>query len=601
MSQPKQKVSDYIAQQLRDHHGIEHFFMVSGGGAMHLNDSLGRRLSYIAHHHEQACAFAAEGYARIHQRLAVVNVTTGPGGLNTLNGVFGQWTDSVPVLYLSGQVKTSTTLSSCPHLPLRQLGDQEVDIVSVVRPLVKYVAMVTDPQSIRYHLGRAIYEATTGRFGPVWLDIPIDVQASWVDPDTMPAFVPPPLSSDSINPEIDRILTHLKSAQRPLLVAGHGLRLSNQVDTFLSLLSTWQLPVVTTFNGMDAVPTDHPLWIGRIGTIGQRAGNFALQNADCIVFFGTRNGIRQVSYNHENFAKQATTIVIDIDEAELQKPTLIPNVPICADLGVLLPALCQVATPMVNHDWLQWCQDRKAAFAFDRTPEYQHTDDLINPYGLVHCISNALSDDAIVVMSNGSACVCTFQVANIRSTHQRWILNSGNASMGFELPACIGAALEAKGRPVVVIAGDGSIMMNLQELETIRYHQLPVTIFVIQNQGYASIKNTQRNYFDGHMVGSTPKSGVSVPDFLAVAAAFGLAHHRIDHPQNLLSEVQRVLDMKGPVVCEVVVNPEYGFSPKLSARQNPDGSMTSPSLEDMAPFLDRDELRRHMWPPLSPG
>ncbi|MFM7389618.1 MAG: thiamine pyrophosphate-binding protein [Vampirovibrionales bacterium] len=602
------KVSDYIAQRLKQVYGAEHVFMVSGGGAMHLNDSLGQHLNVIANHHEQACAMAAEGYARVNQRLAVVNVTTGPGGINALNGVFGQWTDSVPVLYLSGQVKYSTTLASCSVTGLRQLGDQEADTVRLVEPLVKYVTMVTDPQSIRYHLDKAIYLATHGRFGPVWLDIPLNVQAALIDPDTLPAFTPEAEAntqpSTDIHTQVESILHHLQHAKRPVIVAGHGVRLSHQVKTLHTLLVLTQAPVLTTFNGMDTVADDHPQWIGRIGTIGQRAGNFALQNADVVLCLGTRNNIRQASYNYENFAKNALKIVVDVDPAELQKPTVIPDVPLCADLAELLPALVQrlQTTPneLARPEWLHWCQARKEAFSHANTPDYQQQSaSVLNPYHVVRTLSEAVSDDALWVMANGSACVCSFQTAKVQSTQQRFILNSGNASMGFDLPAAIGASLEAKGRPVICLAGDGSIMMNLQELETLRYHQLPIKLVVLQNQGYASIKNTQRNFFNGRMTASTACSGVSVPDFVKLAEAFGLPAVRIDSPNGLAETLAKVLATPGPVVCEVVMDADYNFSPKLSARQLPDGTMVSPSLEDMAPFLDRAEFAKHQWPTLT--
>ncbi|MFN7310635.1 MAG: thiamine pyrophosphate-binding protein [Vampirovibrionales bacterium] len=585
---PLLKVSDYIAQRLKQVHGVEQVFMVSGGGAMHLNDSLGRELTYMANHHEQACAMAAEGYARVNQCLAVVNVTTGPGGINALNGVFGQWTDSVPVLYLSGQVKFSTTKASCPEIPLRQLGDQEVDSVSIVGTLTKYAVLISEPESIRYHLDKAIYEATHGRFGPVWLDIPLNVQAALIDPDSLPVFTPPPANPSSM--PLEAVLDRLRKAKRPLIVAGHGIRLSKQEATFAALLKILQIPVVTTFNGMDILPEDHPLFAGRIGTIGQRSGNFALQNADLVLCLGTRNNIRQASYNYENYAKNAFKIVVDIDAAELQKPTVIPDLPIQADLADFLPALLEAMPTHTTPDWVRWCQACKDRFAHVNTPEYQQTDaTLLNPYHFVRTLSEATPENAIWVMGNGSACVCSFQTAQVKAG-QRFLLNSGNASMGYDLPAAIGATLEAHGRPVICVSGDGSLMMNLQELETLRFHQLPIKLFIIQNGGYASIKNTQRNFFEGRMTASSACSGVSVPDFVKVAEAFGLPACRIQGAEGLTDRLAEVLAREGPMICEVVVDSEYSFSPKLSARQLPDGSMVSPSLEDMAPFLERAEF-----------
>lgn len=598
----KIKVSDYIAKRLKEHYGVEHFFMVSGGGAMHLNDSFGRFIpNYIANHHEQACAIAAEGYARVNQRLAVVNVTTGPGGLNCLNGVFGQWTDSVPVLYVSGQVKFSTTIASCPEIPLRQLGDQEVDIISVVKPLTKYAKMVTEPNEIKHHLDKAIYEATTGRFGPVWLDIPMNVQGAMIDENELKEFSPPKAEElRGLGAEPSHLLTYspskllekLQAAKRPLIIAGQGIRLAKQEEAFYKLLEKLQIPVVTTFNGFDLMENLNPLYVGRIGTIGQRAGNFALQNADVILCLGTRNNIRQASYNWENFAKNAYKIVVDIDKAELDKPTVVPDLKICADLKDFLPKLLENCSPShplsYSADWLSFCQNLKSKFSLENFNEYEQKE-VIDPYIFTNELTKAMSENDIFVMANGSACVCTFQTGIIKKG-QRFILNSGDASMGYDLPAAIGACLESKGRNTICLAGDGSIMMNLQELQTIKHNNLPIKIFVINNDGYASIKQTQKNFFDGRLVGSSIDSGVSVPDFVKVGQAFGLKTERIETPSQIKEKLAKVLSSKEPIICEVMVKSDYGFAPKLSARKLDDGTMVSPSLEDMFPFLDRGKF-----------
>ena len=584
------KLSDYIAKRLKEH-GIEHFFMVSGGGAMHLNDSLGRVLSYTANHHEQGCAIAAEGYARVNQRLAVVNVTTGPGGLNCLNGVFGQWTDSVPVLYISGQVKYSTTLASCKEIPLRQLGDQEVDIISVVKPLVKYAKMVTEPKEIKYHIDRAIYEATHGRKGPVWLDIPMNVQAALIDENNLIEYVPP--KPENCDLKIEEVINKLKSAKRPLIVAGYGIRLSKQEKMFLKLLEKTDIPVVTTFNGMDLLPTNHKNFCGRIGTVGQRAGNFTLQNADVILFLGTRNNIRQASYNWENFAKNAYKIVIDIDKAELDKPTVIPDLKINADLNEFLPAL-EKEFPVLNvKEWLNFSKNLLHKYSFENTAEYHSNSDIINVYDFVHKLTDAMSENDIMIAGNGSACVCSHQTAIVKE-NQRIFWNSGDASMGYDLPAALGAFYEAHGRNVICLTGDGSIMMNIQELQTIKFNKLPIKIFVINNSGYSSIRQTQRNFFNGHMTGSGVDSGVSVPDFCQLAEGFGIKSVRLSNPTSMKDDIKKVLSFNEPVICEVITEKEYAFSPKLSARKLDDGTMISPSLEDMFPFLDRNEYQENM-------
>jgi len=588
----KIKLSDYIAKRLKEH-GVDRFFMISGGGAMHLNDSLGRQIPYTCNHNEQGCAMAAEGYARVNQRLAVVNVTTGPGGLNCLNGVFGQWTDSVPVLYISGQVKRATMLDNSSPI-VRQLGDQEVDIISVVKSLTKYSVCVKEPNEIKYHLDKAIYMATHGRFAPCWIDVPIDVQASLIEEDDLVEFKPndEPIYDLAINDVTEKF----NSSKRPLIIAGHGIRLSGMREEFKNLVEKLDIPVVTTLNSYDLMPTDDKNYIGRIGTIGQRAGNFALQNADLILCLGTRNNVRQVSYNWENFAKNAYKIVVDIDRAELEKPLAKPDLAICADLREFLPNILNKSDliNMENKDskWLEFCQNLKEKYCFENYKEVEQGEK-INPYYFVHTLTNCMKEDDIYVSTNGSASVCSFQNAVIKGG-QRFIVNSGNASMGFGLPASIGACYEAKGRNVICLEGDGSIMMNIQELQTIKHNNLPIKLFVINNNGYSSIRQTQRNFFNGNMTGSGIDSGVSVPDFVKVGEAFGIKSVKIDNPETMEEDIKNILNYSGAILCEVMTEEEYAFAPKLSSRKLEDGTMISASLEDMYPFLPRDEFEKNM-------
>lgn len=589
----KIKVSDYIASRLKNIYDIKNVFMVSGGGAMHLNDSFGKYIPYICNHNEQACAIAAEGYAKASSKLAVVNVTTGPGGLNCLNGVFGQWTDSVPVLYISGQVKRATTLASCPDLNLRQLGDQEADIISVVKPLTKYAVMVKNPLEIKYHLDRAVYEATTGRKGPVWLDIPIDVQAAVIDEQELIDFdiscKPPSTKEDC---RITEVLNRLSLAKTPLIVAGHGIRLSGMKNTFLDILKNLNIPVVTTFNGFDLLSEDTPQYIGRIGTIGQRAGNFALQNADLVLFLGTRNNIRQISYNWENFARNAYKIVVDIDKAELEKPLVKPDMAIHADLADFLPLLKESLTSIDKPQWLTFCRDLKERYSFGNTKEYSQTGDKINVYYFVRRLTELMSENDVCVTANGTAIIASVQTAMVKN-NQRIFSNSGDASMGYDLPAAIGACVANNKKNTICIAGDGSLMMNLQELQTLKHHNLPVKIFILNNDGYSSIKQTQTNFFEGRNTGAGTNSGVSIPDFVKVGSAFDIKSIRLESPDEIDNTIKDVLSAKGPVLCDVIVNPDYIFTPKLSSRKLEDGTMISPSLEDMYPFLPRDEYEKN--------
>lgn len=586
------KLSDYIAKRLKEHN-VKHFFMVSGGGAMHLNDSLGRAIPYTANHHEQASAIAAEGYARINQELAVVNITTGPGGLNCLNGVFGQWTDSVPVLYISGQVKYTTSMDSCKELGLRQLGDQEVDIISVVKPLTKYAETVFEPKEIKYHIDKAIYEATSGRFGPVWLNIPMNVQAAIIDENELIEFEPPK-NKNIYDCNIKKVVEALKKAKRPLIIAGHGIRLSNRIKTFKELISKFNIPTVTTFNGMDLLNEENPLYVGRIGTIGQRAGNFALQNADLILSLGSRNNIRQVSYNWENFGKNAYKIAIDIDNKELIKPLVNWDLKINADLVEFLPELLKQDYKNINSQWLDYCKNIKQKYSFENEESYkQKTNQSLNPYYFIRKLTENFKDNDIIVMGNGSACVCSFQVAKVQ-LNQRYILNSGDASMGYDLPAAIGACISGKNRRTICLTGDGSIMMNLQEMETIAYNNLPIKIFVLNNSGYSSIRQTQRNFFDGNMTGSGFDSGVGMPNWEILTKGFGLKYAKIENTANLNQQIAEVLNYNNGILCEVILEKEYSFCPKLSAKKLNDGTMISPSLEDMAPFLPREEFEKNL-------
>lgn len=589
----KIKVSDYIAKRLKEIYNVKNVFMVSGGGAMHLNDSFGKYIPYICNHNEQASAIAAEGYAKASQKLAVVNVTTGPGGLNCLNGVFGQWTDSVPVLYISGQVKFSTTLASCPDIKLRQLGDQEADIISVVKPLTKYAKMVTEPKEIKYHLDKAIHEATTGRKGPVWLDIPMNVQSALVEEDELiDCDYSCGISPTKNDCKIEEIISKLKNAKRPLIVAGHGIRLSGQKSNFIKLLDKFKIPVVTTFNGFDLIPDNHPCFIGRIGTIGQRCGNFALQNADIVLFLGTRNNIRQISYNWENFAKNAYKIIVDIDNAELQKPTVKPDMAINIDLEDFLPLLAESAGEITKPEWLDFCKKLKEKYSFENTAEYKHTDK-INAYGAVRRITELLPQGAACVLGNATAIIASMQTALIKE-NQRYFSNSGDASMGYDVPAAIGACVASGNQSTFCITGDGSIMMNIQELQTIKHNNLPVKIFIINNDGYISIKQTQNNFFEGRNTGAGTNSGVSIPDFVKVGSAFGIESFRITRPDEIDGAINKMINSKTPLICEIMVNPDYIFSPKLSSKKLADGTMISPSLEDMYPFLPREEFEQNM-------
>ncbi len=598
------KLSDYIFKYLTGI-GVTDLFMISGGGAMHLVDSVGqnKKLKYVCPHHEQAAASAAEGYTRASGKMGVVVVTSGPGGTNALTGVIGQWLDSIPCLYLSGQVKFETTIASQPGLKLRQLGDQEINIVDIVKPVTKYAVMVTDPKSIRYHLEKAIYLATQGRPGPVWLDLPLNVQAALIDERQLRGFkTPAKKSAKSLNNKIKTVIKKLKQARRPVIVAGHGIRLAGAPVPFRRLIDKLRIPVVTTFNGFDLLPTDDQLLIGHPGTIGDRAGNFAVQNADFLLELGSRNNIRQVSYNWPAFAREAYKVVVDIDQAELDKPTVKAELPISVDVNEFLTELNRQLKSSNLPDWrgwLKWCQARKAKYPVVSDRAKETASGLIEPYSFVQQLTQALTGREIIVAGNGTACVVLFQ-AGIVKQGERIFWNSGCASMGYDLPAAIGASIAAPGRPVICLAGDGSLQMNIQELQTVAYQRLPLKLFVLNNYGYISIKQTQDAFFGGHRVACCPKTGVSCPDIIKVAAAYGLKTAVIADRSKLQEQIKAVLSRPGPLVIEVRLEPTYQFQPKLSSARLPDGTLVSKPLEDMFPFLPREEFRSNLlikeWP-----
>ncbi|MBK7955619.1 MAG: thiamine pyrophosphate-binding protein [Candidatus Accumulibacter sp.] len=595
----------FLADQLAKA-GLFDAFIVTGGGAMFLNDALAHhpaiRPSYF--HHEQAAAMAAEAYARIAAMPPIVNVTTGPGGINALNGVFGAWTDSIPMIIISGQVKRGTCLATTPVPGLRQLGDQENDIIAMVRGISKYAALVDRPEDIAWHLDQALHLATSGRPGPVWLDIPIDVQSAVIDPNRLRRFVPPAVAAELPSAEqVTAIVDRLRAARRPVILAGSGVRAARATGGLDSVIRHLGIPVTTAWTH-DLIASDDPLFCGRPGTIGTRAGNFTVQNADLLLILGSRLNIRQVSYNWQAFAPRAFKIQVDIDPAELEKPLVRPDLAICCDLRHFLQVLDvrleeQPLPRNPEHErWLAWCRQRVNDYPAVLA-KHREFHGRINPYHFVERLFELLAEDDIVACGNATATIVPFQAGAIRRG-MRMFSNSGSASMGYDLPAAIGAyygALSSRGlqRRVICLAGDGSIMMNLQELQTIAQHRLPIKIFVLDNRGYLSIRTSQTNFF-GRLAGAGPDSGVTLPDFVAVAKAFGIAACRLD-TADFAERLPAILDAPGPLLCQVILDAAQQFEPRMSSRQLDDGSIVSASTEDMYPFLDREELARNQFPP----
>jgi len=596
------KLSDYIAGQLADW-GVRHIFLVTGGGAMHLNDSIGRepRLQYVCNHHEQASAMAAEGYARVSGLPGVVNVTTGPGGINALNGVFGAFTDSVPLLVISGQVKRETCMRAQGITGLRQLGDQEVDIVSMVGNITKYAVLIDDPLSIRYHLERAWHLAQTGRPGPCWLDIPVDVQAASIDPAALRGYDPAKDLDNQARPDVGRnpvqlealcrdVLERIRNAKRPVILAGTGVRAAHAVAEFRQLFQRLGIPVTTGWTH-DLIASDDPLFCGRQGTIGDRAGNFTVQNADVLLILGSRLNIRQTSYNWQSFARHAFKIQVDIDPAEFRKPTVHPDLAIPCDLKRFMTALthqCEAEhyLPSTHSSWLAWCRERVLRYPVVQDRQRQPGPPL-NPYYFIEQLSARLADDDVIICGNATACIVPFQVMRLRAG-QRLISNSGSASMGHDLPAAIGAAFARPGKRTICLAGDGSVQMNIQELQTVVHHHLPLKIFVLNNSGYLSMRMTQSGFF-GRLTGESGSSGASLPDMVKIACAYGIPATRIDRASQF-EQIDRALAADGPTLVDVVLDPAQEFEPRSKARQLPDSRIVSPNLEDMYPFLDETEL-----------
>ena len=612
----KIKVSDYVSQFLVDN-GITHAFTVTGGGAMHLNDSLGHQegLTCVYNHHEQACAIAAESYARIHNKIAALCVTTGPGGTNAMTGVVGGYLDSIPMLVISGQVRYDTTARST-GLNIRAMGDQEFDITKSAAAMTKYAQMVTDPKQIRYCMEKALYIATTGRPGPCWIDIPVNFQGFYVDTDELEGFDPAEyeaqLAPHVTDEQVDSIIDKIKNAKRPVLYAGNGIRISGGYESFKKVVELLNIPVATGWDSIDEIYDEHPLYVGRGGIMGDRAGNFAVQNSDLVFAIGNRLSIRQVGYNWKTWAREAYVIMNDVCEDEMKKPTLHVDMPVWADAKELLEKMAARLEKtgekvFTGNDWIERCQQWKKNYPVV-LPKHYEDKNHANVYAFIKELSSRLSEGQVTVVGNGSACVVGSHAYVIKKD-QRFIINSAIASMGYDLPAAIGAAVAEHGdkalygrsltddlvKDIILVTGDGSIQMNIQELQTVIHHKMPIKIFLINNQGYHSIRQTQTNLFNKNFVGIGPQSGdLSFPDMSKLAPAYGYPYLSCDGNDKLDETIDKALGMKGPVICEIFVSTEQNFEPKSSTKRLEDGTLVSPPLEDLAPFLDRDEFRKNM-------
>lgn len=608
----KQRLADYVADFVVKK-GIKDCFSVVGGGAMHLNDAFGHKegLNVLYNHHEQACAIAAEAYARIDNKIALVCVTTGPGGTNALTGVVGGWLDSIPMMIISGQVRYDTTARYTSQFlegyPIRAVGDQEYDIVKSVEPMTKYAVMVEDPMKIRYVLEKAYHLATTGRPGPVWIDIPVNFQGCYIETEELEGYneaedatlLPPPVE-DSV---IDTIIEKIKNAKRPVFHAGYGIRLSGGYDMFHEVAEKLNIPVVTYWNAVDLIEDAHPLYCGRAGNMGDRPGNWAIQNADLILAMGTRISIRQVGYNWKTWAREAEVIMVDIDPAELRKHTIHVDIPVWADakdvLCKLKARLSDTDKVFDGEDWLATCSRWKKDYPAVLPHQWEGGKDRVNVYAFIRYMSSLLPENSLTAVSNGACCVVGNQ-AYVIQKGSRMANNSAVASMGYGLPAAIGTCIAGGRKETICLEGDGSIMMNLQELQTILTNRLPIKIFLINNEGYHSIRITQSNLFsENTRVGIGEESGdLSFPEYRKIAEAFGYPYYSASDNETMKEVVKEVLAQDGPVFCEIFTDTTQVWEPKSSTKRLEDGTLVSPPLEDLAPFLPKEELEKNMFIPM---
>jgi acetolactate synthase-1/2/3 large subunit len=590
------KLSDYVVEFIAGQ-GVRDVFMLPGGGAMHLNDSLGKcpGLRYVCNLHEQGSAVAAEAYGQV-TGLGVAMVTTGPGGTNAITGVAGAWLESTPMLVVSGQVKRPDLVAG---RGVRQIGFQEIDIVAMVKSITKYAVVVTDPSRIRHHLEEALWTATHGRKGPVWIDIPLDVQAAQIVPADLQGFTPP-----APEPDIEgrtaqaaaRTLSLLAAAKRPIVLVGNGVRHAGAAAEFIAWAERVGIPVLTTWKTLDFLPESHPLYVGRPGAVGQRAANFAQQNSDLFISIGARLDYGQTAYNHAHFAPRAKRVVVDIDPHEIAKLEMDIDVSLCADAAGFVRELTAQTPGLSFPDWGAWrarCAAWRARYPVI-LPEYRLPGRGINNYYLVETIGQLMTAGDILACGSSGACSEVTAQALPASAGIRFINTHGLGAMGFGVPAALGACLGSGGRRTVCIDGDGGFAMNAQELSVISRLALPIKFFVLNNGGYGSIRATQINYFDRRFVACDPASGLTLPDLQKTAESHGIEYRRIDDQGSLRENVATVLNSAGPVVCNVIMAPDQFTQPKVSSRQQPDGKMVTMPMEDLWPFLDRAEFRDAM-------
>jgi acetolactate synthase I/II/III large subunit len=595
------RVADYIFEFIANQ-GVGHVFFLPGGGAMHLNNALLRqsrqsRLSAVSMLHEQGAAIAAEGYARTSGKFGACLVTSGPGATNAITGLAGAWFESTPVMFISGQVKRADLKGNSG---LRQLGTQELDIVSVVQPLSKYAICLLDPLRVRYELEKALHLMFGGRKGPVWIDVPLDVQATEIDPEQLQGYTPDAMEQPLV-PDIQalqQLAQRLVEAQRPVLLVGNGVHGAAAEAGLRKLIEQLGIPTLTTWIGADLLEYEHPLYFGRCGTVAPRGANFTVQNADLVLAIGCRMDFSITGFNRSHFARQAEVVVVDIDPAEVAKLGDMPDESFVCDAGAFIDGLsrCMPAERLRLDDWLARCTQWKERYPVV-LPEYREQRGFVNTYVFTETLCDSLDEGELIIPGSSGAAIDTFWIAAKLKRGQRAVATGGLGSMGYGLPAALGGCLGAGGKRTISVDGDGGFVMNIQELEVVRRLQLPIKYFVLNNNGYASIRASQTGYFK-ETIGCDPASGMSLPNIVALTEAFGIRSVQVTDQAALSATIREVLDYPGPVVCEVLVEPDQPIGPRVTSRIGDNGVMASSPLEDLYPFLDRGELEANMLVPL---
>jgi acetolactate synthase-1/2/3 large subunit len=583
------KLSDYVALRIEEY--VDSVFLVSGGGCIHLVDSFSRgNIKLIPTLHEQGAAICAESYSQYTNKLGVALVTTGPGSTNAMTGVASAWLDSIPMLLITGQVQNKDRVNG---RGVRQMGFQEIDTTAIYSPIVKYAVTITEPHTIKYHLDKAIYLATSGRPGPVVLDIPLDIQATQIDIDTLEGYSPvQPVYNTS---SIDAIASSLMKAKRPIVLVGNGVRLANALGEFYEFLDKTGIPVLTTWKTLDLLEEEHPQYVGRPGGVGQRGANFNQQNSDFILVIGARLDHGQLAYQPQYFAREAVKCIVDIDKNEIDKLGINVEYPTVMDAKLFLRELNSRVGKLNIQDWTVFCKNLYNKYPVI-LPEYLNTDkSTVNNYAFIEYLSELLPSNSLLIPGSSGACSEVTMQAFKPKKGTRVYNSEGLGSMGFGIPAAIGGCIAAGNKPTVSIDGDGGFFMNIQELELVYRYQLPIKFFILNNNGYGSIRTTQNTHFNGKLVVSDSTSGLTLPSIELNAFAYKIPYVKIKNQQNLKQDLKQVLDMTGPVICELIIDPDHKTSPKASVYKKEDGSFATRPMEDLFPFLDRDEFLTNLF------